>query len=145
MPDECDVAKIELFDNSGKICGQSVIVVTASRIFRTAVPAPVVGDAAETLFAQLGELIFPYIGVECPWMTKDDRRPVTPVADEQLCAVAGFNKRSEMSLLWTGVRLRRGRSTHGGDHHSAHRNRFHNRSSLHRSSSALNFGAAICE
>src|SRR5450755_1586214 len=134
IADERDVVKIELFDNSGKIPGQRVVIIAPPRILGSAVPASIVGDAAQPSFAEFGELVFPYIRIQCPWMTKNNWWPVTPIPAEQLRAVAAFKQRA--GTCWLSGSFRRCigrliRSNQRSAYCRAHRKCFHNRSSLH--------------
>ena len=55
-------------------------------------PAPVIGDAAETLFRQGHHLIAPAFGRHHPACHEDDRLAGSPVAVEQRCAVHSVDK-----------------------------------------------------
>jgi hypothetical protein len=70
MADQSDVAKLELLEHSGEVCCQGVEVIAVGRLVGARVPAPVIGDDAQSLGNQP-------VGLQGP-----DRRSQRPAVDE---------------------------------------------------------------
>src|SRR5215469_11307380 len=107
MPDQRDVAKIQLIHHCRQVVGESVEIVAAIRLARAAMTAPVERDAPCALLGQTEHRDLPPPGIHSPRSKKYDRFACAPVPAIKLGAVSSFK---EFSALWlgnAGLRLHR--------------------------------------
>src|SRR5262249_12552312 len=81
-------------ENRGEIVGKGVVVVPGARMTRPSMTAAVVRDAAQTLFRERHHLVIPHVGGKRPRRQEHDRRTGSPVLEEQVLTVTGFNERA---------------------------------------------------
>jgi hypothetical protein len=67
--------KVEFLRQLGEVVCVSVHVVPLPRLAGTAVPTPVMGDAAKATRSQEKHLVFKGVAGQGPSMAKDDRLP----------------------------------------------------------------------
>jgi hypothetical protein len=77
----------EMLHEFGQVVSVRVQVVAMRGLRRTAVSAPIVRDAAESVVGQEHHLVFEGIGAERPAMAEDDGLTGTPVLEVELVAV----------------------------------------------------------
>ena len=89
MADMDCIAQIEMRNHGGGIGGVMIHVVAIAHLARTAVPAPVMSDDAETLVEKVEHLGIPIVRAQGPAVVEDDRLRIsrTPVLVEDLDAV----------------------------------------------------------
>ena len=89
MSDMNYIFQIELLYQLGEIVGVGVHIVAAPWLTRTAVTAPVMGDAAISMRSEKEHLVFKRIRGERPAVTEDHRLPGAPVIVVNLRTVFG--------------------------------------------------------
>src|ERR1700730_11990462 len=90
--DERDVVEIELVDERRQIIGQSVEVIAPPRIGGPSMAPTVIGDAAQALVDQFGELVLPDVRIETPGMGEEHGLAGAPIDVEQARTVVGLDK-----------------------------------------------------
>src|SRR4029453_7098473 len=92
MADKRNPAKVELFDHSGEILGECVVIVSLPGVARASMAASVVSDTAQSLAGQVDHLVLPHVGVERPTVDEEDRLAFAPVLIEQARAITRGDK-----------------------------------------------------
>ena len=92
MADVERVLQVERFDERREVVGIGVHVIALPRLARTAVPTPVMGDAAIAVRREKEHLVLEGVGGERPAMTEDDRLSRTPVLVVDLRTVLGGDR-----------------------------------------------------
>src|SRR5580704_19724594 len=111
------VVEIELVDERCQVVGQSVEVIAPPRIGGPSMAPTVIGDAAQALVDQLGELVLPDVRIETPGMGEEHRLAGAPIDVEQARTVVGLDKGRPRSACHS-LSLRRlggGRPDAGGN------------------------------
>jgi len=78
-----------MIEQLGHVVGVVVHVVTVPRLARTAVAAPVMGDAAVAVAGQEDHLRLPAVGIQGPAVAEDDGLAAAPVLVMEFDAVLG--------------------------------------------------------
>jgi hypothetical protein len=85
------ILQIELFQKLRKIVCEGVVVIAGPRLFRTAVPTPVVCNHTVALLPEEKHLRIPRVCAQRPTVRKHDRRTLAPVFIENRCSIFRLN------------------------------------------------------
>jgi hypothetical protein len=84
VPDQGDVAQVELVDDRREVVGVVVHVMPGIGLGRPAVPAPVVGDPAEAVVRDELQKDVPVVGIQRPAVAEYDGTARAPVLVEDV-------------------------------------------------------------
>src|SRR5579864_148409 len=97
MPDMNGVAKIQVLDDRGCVCGVMIHVVTVRHLAGTAMAAAIDADHPVAALDEEQHLSVPVVGAQWPAVMEDDRLPLAPVLVEDVHAVRSCDRAHAIS------------------------------------------------